>query len=37
MLKEWLSAQGCEEFEEQRRRNTERGFDILKDLKPKAL
>ena len=35
MVKEWLSAQWCEGFEEQRRKNNERGFEVLQDLERK--
>ena len=35
MVKEWLSAQWCEGFEEQRRKNNERGFEVLLGLEQK--
>jgi ribose 5-phosphate isomerase B len=35
MVKEWLSAQWCEGFEEQRRKNNERGFEVLQGLEQK--
>lgn len=35
MVKEWLAGQWCEGFEEQRRKNNERGFEVLRELEMK--
>ena len=32
MVREWLDAQWCEGFDDQRRKNNENGFKVLKDL-----